>query len=224
MIDLASLPKAEIIRRAKWKCPTEGHSSHNGLEHPRCYDKAIFDKDEVAFFDVETSNLKSTYGIVFSYALKSPKNAPKLRVLTSDEVRGGLYDKALISELCEDLRLYRRIISYYGAKFDIPFIRSRAVYHRLNFPTFRELMHTDAYFVIKHKFGTVHSKRLGVVCDFYGIKAKQHPLKPSIWHDAMAGNPKALQYIGKHNAEDVVSLEKLWERISPYTSLTNTSI
>jgi uncharacterized protein YprB with RNaseH-like and TPR domain len=220
MVDICSLTKKQIIERVKYGC-VHGHS---GLDHPRCFEKAYFDKEEYAFFDIETSNLKSTYGYIFSYALKSPKKAPKLRVLTQDEIRSGLYDKALINELCDDLRLYKRIITYYGANFDIPFVRSRAVFHKLNFPTHKELLHTDAYQIMKHKFSTLHSKRLGAACDFYGIEAKTHPMTPHIWNRATCGHPDALNYIGKHNIEDVESLEKLWDRIVPYTTLTQTSI
>ena len=72
--NIANLNKNEIVFRAKWKCPTLGHSKHNGLEHPRCYDK--FKKgdlleEKVAFYDIETEDLNADYGIIFSYVIES---------------------------------------------------------------------------------------------------------------------------------------------------------
>jgi hypothetical protein len=96
--------------------------------------------------------------------------------------------------------------------------------YNLPFPLYNEVRHTDAYLVIKHKFGTLHSRRLGVVAPFYGISAKGHPLNPTIWLKCLSGNKKALDFVWTHNKEDVVSLKKLWKKVSKYVKLNKTSL
>ena len=69
---------AEIREAAKWRCPKPGHSRHNGLEHWTCYMEAE-GNEALGFFDIETSNLKADYGIMFGYCIKvAGKDLPYL--------------------------------------------------------------------------------------------------------------------------------------------------
>jgi uncharacterized protein YprB with RNaseH-like and TPR domain len=77
--------------------------------------------------------------------------------------------------------------------------------------------------MMKKKF-KLHSNKLGVACGFFGIKAKEHPLSPSIWFRAMAGKSDALKFILTHNLEDVYSTEKLMNKIWKYSRITKSSI
>jgi hypothetical protein len=96
--------------------------------------------------------------------------------------------------------------------------------HKLDFPLYKEISHTDAYQKAKVLIRTLHSKRLGVVSAFLGIKAKEHPLNPDIWLSCLSGNQKAIDFVQTHCNEDVTSLENVWKRLSPYQKLTKTTI
>ena len=111
----------------------------------------------------------------------------------------------------------------HNSHFDIPFLRSRCVFHNLNFPVYKEIKHNDLYEIIKHKFN-LHSKRLGTVCEFFHIPAKHHGMNSHIWFRAMQGDQRALNYILLHCIEDVSSTELLWNKVNDYARITDTSI
>ena len=219
MINLNRLKKEDILKRHFFKCV----HGHTGLEHPQCYDQANNEKEKIAFFDIETSNLKSNWGFVFSYCIKELDGKIIKRILTPEEIKSGIYDKDLLGQFCKDIRQFDRIIGYYSARFDVPFLRTRCVYYGLDFPIFKEIKHNDLYDILKRKFN-LHSKRLGVVAEFFKIPAKEHKMNPNIWFSAMAGNKKALDWIMTHNIEDVNTTETLWKRVNQYSNLTNSSI
>jgi uncharacterized protein YprB with RNaseH-like and TPR domain len=218
-MNIANLKKEEIVHRFNFRC-THGH---NGLAHPTCYEKEKNLKKKIGFLDIETSNLKATFGIVFSYCIKTLNGDIIQNVVTPDELKKGIYDKRLMEDFCRDARKYDRLIGYYSSCFDIPFLRSRCVYHKLNFPIYKEIKHTDLYMMIRGRLN-MHSKRLGVVCEFFGIASKEHPMTSHVWFRAMQGQPEALKYIVTHNIEDVISTEALWLRVNDYARITDTSI
>ena len=219
MVNLANVKKEEIIKRSNWRCV----HGHTGLEHWNCYDTQNNIKKRIAIIDIETSNLKANWGFVFSYCIKEIDGKLIKRILTPKEIKDGIYDRDLLKQFCEDIRQFDRIVGYYSARFDIPFLRTRALYYGLDFPIYQEIHHTDLYDITKRKLN-LHSKRLQVVADFFGIKAKGHPMNPSVWFKAMAGDTKALNWIMIHNIEDVNTTEELYSKICDYARITDTSI
>ncbi len=219
MLNLKAISKTELNNRLDFKCIHR----HNGISHHQCYDQAKGLVENIAYFDIESSNLSSDFGTVICYALKH-KDGLISNSITPQEIKEGIYDNRLLNDLCKDLRKFHRIITWYGYKFDIPFIRSRAILHKLDFPLYKEVYHTDAYQVAKILIRTLHSKRLGVVASFYGIKAKEHPLNPTIWLRCLSGDQEALDFVQTHCNEDTVSLEAVWKKLAPYQRLTKTSI
>lgn len=218
-MNIANCKKDEIVDRFNFTCV----HGHNGLSHPNCYDQNNNIKKKIAFLDIETTNLKANWGFVFSYCLKEENGELIKRVLTSKEIKSGIYDKELLTQFCKDVRKFDRTIGYYSARFDVPFLRTRCVYYGLDFPIYKEVKHTDLYDIIKRKF-CLHSKRLQVVADFLGIESKKHPMNPSVWFKAMAGDEKALNWIITHNIEDVHTTEELWIKVNNYARITDTSI
>jgi len=184
----------------------------------------------IGFFDIETSNLKATYGFVFSYAIKVA-DEEKLNggqriysgLITPEDMKNGNFDRRLIKQCCYDLRKFNMIVTYYGKKFDIPFLRTRAILYGLDFPLYKEVLHTDCWQIVKNRL-KLHSNKLEVACDFFSIPAKAHKLSPKIWFQASLGHEKALKHIMKHNIEDVISTEKIYKLVCPYYQKTRTSI
>ena len=225
MINIARLKKQEILWLFNHKC---GHG-HNFLEHPNCIEIEkpnmcpVFEK--IGFLDIEASNLKADFGIVFSYCIKEENGKILERIVSTKELNRGIYDKALIGQLCSDIRTFDRIVVYFGTdnRFDLPFLRTRAVFWEADFPIFKEIKVLDLYPVIKRKF-QLHRNRLETACDFFGIPSKAHRLKPDIWFKAMTGQKDALNWILKHNREDVQSLEALYHKVIKYANISDTSI
>ena len=214
-----ALSKTELRKRKEWKC----QHYHTGISHPQCYDKSHGIEETIGFLDIETSNLVSNYGVVWSYCIKKANGKIISNGVTAEEIKTGVYDKRLLKDFCRDVRLFDRVITWYGKKFDIPFLRSRCLFWKLPFPIYKEIKHTDAYFIARYQL-KLSSNKLGVVAGFFGIPAKHHPLTFAIWLRAFGGDQKALDYIITHNKEDVITTERVWERLCDAIKVTNTSI
>jgi uncharacterized protein YprB with RNaseH-like and TPR domain len=220
LLNTFALNKTETRKRKEFRCKEH---SHDGFEHPRCFDREQGLEEKIGYFDIESSNLTSDFGIILCYAIKH-KDGVISNSITPQELKEGSFDKRLLTQLCVDLRKFDRIITWYGYKFDIPYVRSRAMLHKLDFPLYKEISHTDAYQRAKILIRTLHSKRLGVVANFLGIKAKEHPLNPEVWLKCLSGNQDAIDFVQLHCNEDVISLENVWKRLEPYQKLCKTSI
>lgn len=224
---IRQLKKSDIEWLASHKCR---HGGHNYLEHYQCYlnerppDSPFVEK--VGFFDIETTGLKADYHYILSYAIRSDDDDNLLgRVLTPEEIKGGIFDKDLLREMCSDLLLFHRVVGHYCGdnRFDLPFVRSRAVKLGYDFPLYKDVWVTDTWAILKQKF-CLSSNRLASACVHFGIPAKQHPITPDLWQAAGIGEKKALKYIWEHNVEDVDSTRLLYHKIAPYVANAKRSI
>jgi len=226
MLNLNRLKKDEIIWLFNQKCKHR----HRLVEHPKCLEEFLRNNqsplsERVGHLDIETVGLNANYDYIISYCIYSDGKFFG-RVLTPKEVLNWkVLDRDLMYEFCKDIRQFDRVTVYWGKerRHDIPFLRSRAIKARADFPLYKEVFVTDVYDLCKNKLRLDHY-RLENVCKFLGIPAKQHPLNPDIWQQAKLGNQKALNYIWLHNKEDVVSLSKVYAVMEKYSSRNKTSI
>jgi len=185
--------------------------------------------ERIGFADIEASNLTATFGIVYTYCIKELDGELIKKAISLDDLHSGKFDKNLIAFFIEDTKKFTRLVFHYGndRRFDLPFLRTRAVKWNLPFPEHKCIYVSDTYPILRNKF-KLHSNRLETACDFFGIPAKAHKLNSEIWLNMITGNKKlmkkAIDYILVHNIEDVISLELLWKKISKFTRLGKTSI
>ena len=212
---LNGMKKRDILNLAVKTCD----HGKTYLEHPACYAKETGLTERIGFFDIETSNLKADFGIMFSYAIKDQYGEIIGRTVTPKEMRTEVYDKKIVEECCEDLRKFDRVVTHFGTRFDLPFVRARAIYHGCDFPVYQEVYHTDTYYMARSRL-CISRRRLETICEFFGIPAKGHKMNQTMWMRAVSGNKEALDYIWAHNIEDVVSLQAVFELLQDY-SLTN---
>lgn len=219
MKNLNALTKQELVDRFRWRCD----HGHNGIAHWNCWDRLKGVVERVGYFDIEATNLAANFGYCLSYCILGDDNKMVARCIEQKDILAGGFDKRLMAQFVEDVWDYDRLIGYYSKRFDAPYLRTRCEFHGLVFPLYRQVLHTDAYDTVKHKF-KFHSNRLAAACEFFGIPAKGHPLKPAVWQKAQAGDKKALAFILEHNKEDVTSLKALWEKIGKHHRTINTTI
>ncbi len=217
---VARLNKKQINFLAANRCK----HSHSYLEHYQCYLKENPEKMRTGVVDIETSDFKADVGIILCYSIKCLEDGKvKTRVITRKEVLSDDMDKKLVKELVKDLEGYTRIITYYGTRFDIPFIRTRALIHKIPFIPYGELNHKDVYYTVKSKLAT-RRKSLEVACQaVLGSTNKTH-FQPVIWTRALQGNPTSLKYIKEHCEFDVEDTAALYYAMEPFTTVRNTSI
>ena len=214
------MKKKELLDLFRGKCK----HGHLWAEHPMCYmrEKAKTEP-KIGYLDIEASQLKSNFGIMLSYAIKvKGEDTIYSDVITKKDIDKKTLDKRLVKKCIEDMKRFDVIMGYYSTKFDIPFIRSRAMYWNLDFPMYGELQHKDIYYMVRNKM-CLHSNRLEVACRHLGIEGKTH-IDGHYWILAVSGDKKSLDYILDHNKWDVIILEKLHDRIQEYVRNINRSI
>jgi len=170
---------------------------------------------KVGFFDIESSGLNADFGWMYSWYIKTLGEEEYFHaVVTQDEIRDGILDERIIVELVEALKKYKRIYTFYGSRFDIPFSRTRALAHNLKFVPYGLVEHRDLWYLAR-RILKLHRRRLDNVCDILSIKGKTH-LEPKTWIMANTGNTDALKYILEHNRMDVIILEKVYKRLAEF--------
>lgn len=222
-----SMKLADIKWLYNWRCLAH---SMDGISHYPCFlrekpSESPF-QERVGIFDLETSGLKADFAYIFSYRILDDTDGTIYgRVLTPHEIRSGVFDKKLVGEMCRDLKRFNRIVVHYGGdrRFDGPFARTRAVKYGQDFPLYKDIWVTDTWLMSKNKL-LLRSNRLAVICEFFGIEAKTHPLTPDVWQKASAGDKESLDFIGVHNVEDVVSTQKVYHLLEGYIARGKTSI
>ena len=185
----------------------------------------FFEEGEEGYFDIETTNFNADFAFMLSYCIKVRGQDKIIKnVIKSDEIRDGddpVLDKRLVQDLINDLRKFKRVYTYYGADgrgLDVPFSRTRALQHGLEFLPYGLLQHCDIYYIARSKLKLSH-RRLDNVCDLLGIEGKTH-LDPKTWILATTGNQKALDYVLDHNEKDVLILERAHKKIEMYAAQT----
>lgn len=180
----------------------------------------------MGFLDIETSNLDADFGIILSYCIKDSLSPTILEgVITKKDIeaaKAGDEDKAVVIALVEDMQKFDRLVTYYGARFDIPYIRTRAMITNVEFPPFGSILHKDLYDVIKRKM-RLSSNRLENACRQLLGKTEKTRFDGRYWRAGSRGDKKSLEFILDHNRKDVLDLEKLYNKTIQYVRKTNTS-
>jgi uncharacterized protein YprB with RNaseH-like and TPR domain len=195
------------------------------LEHYNCYLKEHADhQPKEAYLDIETTNLKASYGIMLCWCLYDATGEKMYEdCITKSDLQGKTLDKRVVSSLVDTLRKFDRVYTFYGTKFDIPFARTRAVVHGLDFPIFQSVKHKDVYYIVRNKF-CLHSNRLAVACEILLGETDKTRIDPGRWTKALMGDKEALAYILEHCEYDVKDLAKLHRKVIDFAGQPNTSI
>jgi len=229
-----SMLKAEMLDRFNFRCVHR----HNGWDHPKCYYDARKQSAEViGCFDIESSNLKANFGIMLSWAMYYPNTGETVYDhVTPEDIKAGRTDARVVSSCIDELKGLDRVVTHYGDRFDIPFVRTRALYwqHEIpqeagdfEFPEHGSLYSTDVWKIARHKL-CIHSNRQGCVGEALSGHDEKTRIHPGIWLDMSYGNEAqrktAIAYIIKHNVIDVHQLAGNFEALRPYTRLMRYSI
>lgn len=222
-VPIHNLSKKEIVYLANRKC-SHGHSF---LEHYSCYLKQGHE-EKIGFLDIEFYNFDANYGRMISYCILDSQTGKILydTLTASDITKGeanGTEDTRLVEHCIADMLKFDRIVTFYGKRCDVPYIRTRALMCGLNFPYYGSLQHTDLYFIIKYKFKLNRNGLENACRSLLGKTEKTHVDNPA-WMRAMRGDKKSIAYILDHNKKDVRDTQKLYEKVINFIRQTDTSI
>ena len=118
------------------------------------------------------------------------------------------------------------IVEGYGSHntgFDLPFLRTRALYHNLDFPGYSELLHTDAYYIVRNKFKLSRSRQ-GTASNILVGEARKTQYGRDQWTKALTGDKVSLGYIYDHCQKDTQDLEDLYNKIQKFSMRSDKSI
>ena len=162
-------------------------------EYWRAYDDF---KREVAFLDIETTGLSPDDSVVTVIGIYDGRK-------TYSFVRGDN-----ISDFSSAIRKYKLLVTYNGARFDLPFLLQS--FHNLRF----DQIHVDLRYPLR-RLG--FSGGLKAIERHIGIKRKKKTEgltgidAVKLWHAHEHGEDGALDLLLEYNAEDVKNLEMLMD-------------
>lgn len=120
-------------------------------------------------------------------------------------------DKKMLSDFIKVLNTADEIVGHNGDKFDLAWVRTRCLYHKLEmFPTYTSI---DTLKVARSKF-KFNSNKLNYIATFLGIGQK---IKTDydLWKDiVLKKDAKAMDKMIKYCKMDVVLLEKVHKALS----------
>jgi uncharacterized protein YprB with RNaseH-like and TPR domain len=198
---------------------------HTYLEHYNCYLEEHQKGEKVGYFDIECTNLNADYGMVLCWCIKEGGKDKIIRgVLQEKDVKKCL-DRNVVKSCLEALGQFDRIFTYYGTKFDIPYIKARALIHGLPIDNlaFGTRYHKDLYYVARRSL-KISSRRLENVAKVVLGKTQKTRLDPPMWTKAAMGDKESLKYVVKHCDYDVIDLELVHHKLEPLYIMRDTSV
>lgn len=121
-------------------------------------------------------------------------------------------DKELVQAINKVLEEADYVVAHFGDRFDVPYIRARSLINGIN-PT-PLITSIDTYKLVKKHFN-LNAKRLDYLGKVLGLGRK---LKTdfSLWERCAKGEKKAINEMATYNIQDVVLLEKVFEKLLPH--------
>jgi uncharacterized protein YprB with RNaseH-like and TPR domain len=222
------LPIAPVWRlklaEIRWLGTHRCKHKHTYIEHYNCFGDENPQKLRYGYFDIETfgSNFAADRGFVLCYCILDKRtNVITERVITKKEIFTEL-DKPLIKQLIIDLKGFDKIYTWYGAKFDVPYVRGRALKHKLKFIEYGERFHKDLYFVGRAKVAYASRSLENMAKQLLG-KTRKTRFDYDHWLQAALGDEKYLKKILDHCRFDVMDLKDIHRKLDPYYKETDAS-
>lgn len=136
----------------------------------------------------------------------------RVKTLTWDKNRK---DEQLVQELIPIMNEADEIVAHYGDGFDLPWVRTRALYHGIACPIWKSI-DTKAW---ASRYFYLNSNKLDYIAQFLGIGTKIRT-EYDLWVDATGGSDKvskaAVEKMRVYNQHDTELLEPVFEKLSLY--------
>lgn len=184
----------------------------------------------VAFIDIETApNLGYTWAkweqnvisfakewFILSFAVKWAGEKQTTTYGLPDfpgYKRNPTDDARLTKKLWEVLDEADLVVAHNGDKFDLRKANARFLAHKLPPPSPYKTVDT---LKLARKYFSLNSNKLDDVANTLGVGRKAETGGFQLWLDCMAGKPAAWKKMLHYNAQDVILLEKVYEKLRPW--------
>lgn len=166
-------------------------------------------------FDIESTGLKADFAFLLSAAFHVV-GEPKVKLLSLSQYgkRGNplVHEEELVRDVLEEMAEADILLTYFGTRFDIPFMNTKALEYRFPFPP--PVPHIDLFYTVKSRLN-LSRKSLQNVGYVMGLSHEKTPVEGKLWKAASAGNREALALIEAHNEADVRILSEAYEQLRP---------
>lgn len=123
-------------------------------------------------------------------------------------------DKHVVGKLRDQMLKADVIVHHNGDSFDKPYLNTRAMFHK--FPPLPPITAIDTKKVAKANF-YLNSNSLNYLGKFLGLGQKIHT-DADLWLRVLSGERKAIEEMVRYNKQDVILLEKVFEKLQPYVT------
>src|SRR5436309_14238438 len=167
---------------------------------------------KIVILDIETTSLEGDAGVLVGVGLMS--DAGRGEYL---EARRTNEEKALLSKLSKRLESFDVLVTWNGRSFDIPFLTTRLMLHRLDPRSILRQSHIHLADVVKSRLRLTFTY-LDHVCDFCQIDRKNCPMGldvPHLYVLAVEGDRKALLSIREHCLGDLRATRQVFLKLKP---------
>lgn len=122
-------------------------------------------------------------------------------------------DRRLVRDMLEVLKGADAIVAHNGDRFDSKRLNTRAVYW--GFDPLPNIITIDTLKIAKNHFN-FNSNRLDYLGKFLRVGEKIKVDMLPLWTGALEGSKAAIREIVKYNRQDVILLEKVYQKLAPY--------
>lgn len=171
--------------------------------------------------DIETTGLYADLGVGLCMSYESSDDPGVVHTLRTDElnpkdwkrgVRGN--DRELVKRANEVIREHDIVVAHNGRFFDIPFLRTRAIVHRL--APLHDMVVVDPVRIARSKL-RFSRNTLQRILDTLRLAEEKTPLDLSVWMDVLHnGTASGMDAIVEHCEADVTALSALLPFVRPF--------
>jgi len=184
-------------------------------------------KPKILLFDIEASNLSANFGFAICVGYKWLGNkkvyCPSVLDFKNSFKKDCTNDKELMLALEPVFDQADGIISWYGSRYDMPFLQTRRLMHDLQ--PLKIAPHIDAWRIARNHLKFTSNRLETVSRSIPAIKDHKTPLNSSSWIKGAAGHKASIHYIIEHCKKDVLVLEETFLKLKPFaTNLPNFSM
>lgn len=173
------------------------------------------DKPRIIAWDIECTNLNADFGYILSASWMDLNGPREPKIVRIDGYKGfktdRTNDKQLVRELAATLSEADIWVTWYGDRFDIPYVNTRLLWHELDL--LPPIPSVDGWKAARNHL-KLSSNRLANISEYLDVSRKT-PVVGWEWVRAGAGHQEALDYVVDHNIKDVIVLGEVYDRIRP---------
>jgi uncharacterized protein YprB with RNaseH-like and TPR domain len=170
---------------------------------------------KIAFWDIETTNLKGDIGRVLIGSIYS---FPEGKMYTYKTCAQRVYDdRKVCRQIRDKVAEHDMVVTWYGKGFDWPFLQTRLA--QWGMKPMRRMFHLDLrWFMAGWRGLKPRNAKLSTAAEFFNLPERKDDLDVSVWAEAGAGKPGAINRLAERCESDVRLLYQIYWKLLPFVS------